>query len=133
MESDCDIIQQVCMSNDQDQMAIALKDATMSDFMDAVSSTDNSSHSNMKTNEATMSDGTIYRSHFVEIGEFSCGSIFGLGEHMDDRAIVAKHTQVQCLLIPRYWLFEKEQNAGNIWQRYVFFYVSLSLSLYRRV
>lgn len=57
------------------------------------------------------------KSHFVEIGEFSCGSIFGLGEKMDDRVIVAKHTTVQCLLIPHYWLFQKKLNAGNIWQR----------------
>lgn len=57
------------------------------------------------------------KSHFVEIGEFSCGSMFGLGEHMEDRVIVAKQTEVQCLLIPQYWLFQKKQNAGNIWQR----------------
>lgn len=57
------------------------------------------------------------KSHFVEIGEFRCGSIFGLGERMDDRVVVAKHTEVQCLLIPHYWLFQKKQNAGNIWQR----------------
>lgn len=57
------------------------------------------------------------RAHFVEIGEYSCGSMFGLGEHMEDRVIVAKHTEVQCLLIPHYWIFQKKQNAGNIWQR----------------
>lgn len=57
------------------------------------------------------------KAHFVEIGEFSCGSIFGLGEQMDDRIIIAKHTEVQCLLIPHYWLLQKKQNAGNIWQR----------------
>lgn len=57
------------------------------------------------------------KEHFVEIGEFSCGSIFGLGEHMKDRVIVAKHSEVQCLIIPHYWLFQKKQNAGNIWQR----------------
>lgn len=55
--------------------------------------------------------------HFIEVGEFSCGSIFNLGEPMDDRVIVAKQVEVQCLLIPRYWLLHKKQNAGNIWQR----------------
>lgn len=94
-------------------MKITFKDETMSDFMDH-DATD------MNANETTtMSNATtIHRSHFVEIGEFSCGSMFGLGEHMDDRAIVAKHTQVQCLLIPHYWLFGKKQSTGNIWQRY---------------
>lgn len=59
----------------------------------------------------------ISRRHFVEIGEYSCGSMFGLGEHMEDRVIVAKHKEVQCLLIPHYFVFKKKQNAGNIWQR----------------
>lgn len=98
----------------------------MSDFMDdddvsaaaIASANDISGNSELNANEATMSDGTVRRSHFVEIGQFSVGSVFGLGEHMDDRAIIAKNTQVQCLLIPHYWLFEKKQNAGNIWQRY---------------
>lgn len=54
----------------------------------------------------------------MEVGRFSCGSVFGLGEQMEERAIVAR-TTVQCMLIPRYWLFQKQQNLGNIWQRYV--------------
>lgn len=66
---------------------------------------------------AELSVNVCAKSHFCEIGEFSSGSIFGLGEHMDDRIIVAKHTEVQCLLIPHYWLLQKKQNAGNIWQR----------------
>lgn len=53
---------------------------------------------------------------FVEVGSFSCGSVFGLGEEMEHRTIVATN-YVQCLLIPRYWLFQKTQNSGNIWQR----------------
>lgn len=44
--------------------------------------------------------------------------MFALGEHMEDRLIVAKQTEVQCLLIPHYWLFKKKQNIGNIWQRW---------------
>lgn len=117
MESDCDIIQQMCVSNIQNQMEITFKDETMSDFMDQTATVADAS-TDMNANETTTMDDATHRSHFVEIGEFSCGSIFGLGEHMDDRAIVAKHTQVQCLLIPHYWLFEKKQNTGNIWQRY---------------
>lgn len=117
MESDCDIIQQLCVPSDQNQMEITFKNQTMSDFMDDAATVDVSSDNNRNANEATVS-GTMRRSHFVEIGEFSCGSIFGLGEHMSDRVIAAKHTEVQCLLIPHYWLFEKKQNAGNIWQRY---------------
>lgn len=35
---------------------------------------------------------------------------------MQDRSIVARN-QVQCMLIPRYWLFMKHQNTGNVWQR----------------
>lgn len=53
---------------------------------------------------------------FMDVGTLSCGSVFCLGECMIDRAIVARN-QVQCLLIPRYWLFEKDQNMGNIWQK----------------
>lgn len=70
----------------------------------------------INSDENTGSSMNRTKSHFVEIGEFNCGSIFGLGEHMDDRVIVAK-VEVQCLLIPHYWLLQKKQNAGNIWQR----------------
>lgn len=73
-----------------------------------------SSNANDEVNHGTSMISV--KSHFMEIGEYSCGSMFGLGEHMDDRAIVA-NTDVQCLLIPHYWLFEKKQNAGNIWHR----------------
>lgn len=52
----------------------------------------------------------------MHVGTFSPGSVFGLGEEMIDRAIVAR-TAVQCLEIPRYLLFQKTQNVGNIWQR----------------
>jgi hypothetical protein len=58
----------------------------------------------------------LHTQRFIDIGTFSCGSIFGLGEEMADRTIVAR-SPVQCLLIPRYWLFQKEQNIGNIWER----------------
>lgn len=54
--------------------------------------------------------------HFVNIGQYGKGAIFGLGEELQDRIIIAK-SEVQCLLLPRYWLFKKEQNLGNIWSR----------------
>lgn len=57
--------------------------------------------------------------HFIEIGTFSCGAVFGLGEPMQDRAITAKHSAVQCMILPRQWLFAREQNLGNVWQRCV--------------
>ncbi|EAT38635.1 AAEL009485-PA [Aedes aegypti] len=53
---------------------------------------------------------------FLDVGTYSCGSVFGLGERMQDRSIVARN-HVQCMLIPRYWLFMKHQNTGNVWQR----------------
>lgn len=71
---------------------------------------------------AIADDGEASRSetkvHFVEIGTFSCGATFGLGEQMEDRVIIAQHNGVQCLTIPRYWLFQKQQNSGNIWHRF---------------
>jgi hypothetical protein len=57
---------------------------------------------------------TLYR--FVNLGSYSAGSFFGLGETMEHRTIVALDT-VQCLMVPRYWLVQKEQNIGNIWER----------------
>lgn len=30
-------------------------------------------------------------------------------------------TTVQCLMLPRYWLMERDQNPGNIWQRRRFY------------
>uniref|UniRef100_A0A182WFC0 Cyclic nucleotide-binding domain-containing protein n=1 Tax=Anopheles minimus TaxID=112268 RepID=A0A182WFC0_9DIPT len=53
---------------------------------------------------------------FIDVGTFSCGSVFGLGEAMPHRMVVARN-RVQCLVIPRDWLFEKQQNVGNTWQR----------------
>uniref|UniRef100_A0A182J6U3 Cyclic nucleotide-binding domain-containing protein n=1 Tax=Anopheles atroparvus TaxID=41427 RepID=A0A182J6U3_ANOAO len=54
--------------------------------------------------------------HFIDIATYSSGSVFGVGEHMVDRAVFARN-RVHCLLIPRYWLLEKPQNRGNIWNR----------------
>ena len=58
-----------------------------------------------------------YEHFFINAGVYSCGSVFGLGEQMHQRSIVAKNL-VQCLVIPRYWLLQKSQNSGNIWLRY---------------
>lgn len=50
------------------------------------------------------------------MGTISTGGIFGLGEAMEHRIVMAE-TKVQCLVLPRYWLFQDEQNPKNIWQR----------------
>lgn len=55
--------------------------------------------------------------YFVEVSTYSCGSVFSLGEEMEDRIILAKSKGLQCLTVPRYWLFEKNQNRNNVWQR----------------
>ncbi|XP_052900093.1 uncharacterized protein LOC128306585 [Anopheles moucheti] len=65
---------------------------------------------------ASTHKATKFEHHFVDIATYSRGSVFGIGEHMVDRAVFAR-THVQCLLIPRYWLLEKPQNRGNIWNR----------------
>ncbi|XP_050099244.1 uncharacterized protein LOC126579736 [Anopheles aquasalis] len=54
--------------------------------------------------------------HFFDLATYSRGSVFGIGEHMVDRLVFAR-SRVQCLLIPRYWLLEKQQNRGNVWHR----------------
>lgn len=111
-----DIIQQIFAHNDNQEKI--LKDSP-SDFNFNNCGSDNDTQLNTKIkNEKSKTLDPQTKRHFVEIGEYSCGSIFGLGEHMDDRVIVAKHKAVQCLLIPHYWLFQKKQNAGNIWQRW---------------
>lgn len=56
---------------------------------------------------------------FIDVGSLSCGSVFALGENMQHRTIVARNN-VQCLLIPRHWILQKQQNPANIWIRYEF-------------
>ncbi|XP_037030101.1 uncharacterized protein LOC119069968 isoform X2 [Bradysia coprophila] len=58
---------------------------------------------------------------FVDIATLSAGSIFSIGEDMVERSIVAKNI-VQCLEIPTFWLLERAQNIGNIWNRTKIFY-----------
>ncbi|XP_001355055.1 uncharacterized protein [Drosophila pseudoobscura] len=61
------------------------------------------------------------RTHFIDVGSLTFGAIFGLGEKMEHRVIMAR-TVVQCLVLPRFWLLEEEQNPGNIWQRRRFYF-----------
>lgn len=67
---------------------------------------------------ASMIDTTSkdVKHQFIDVGTYNCGGVFGIGEEMDDRVIIARNV-VQCLVIPRYWLFQKAQNIGNVWQR----------------
>lgn len=58
--------------------------------------------------------------HFIEVGSLSYGGVFGLGEKMTHRCIMARN-KVQCLQLPRFWLMEQEQNQGHIWQRRRFY------------
>lgn len=53
---------------------------------------------------------------FIDVGSLTVGGVFGIGEEMINRVIIARNV-VQCLLIPRHWLFQKAQNIGNVWQR----------------
>ncbi|XP_055698440.1 cyclic nucleotide-binding domain-containing protein 2-like [Phlebotomus papatasi] len=55
-------------------------------------------------------------SYFVVVGTYKTGAIFGLGEEMNHRTVVARRL-TECLLLPRYWLMQKEQNIGNVWSR----------------
>lgn len=61
-------------------------------------------------------DSTDVKHQFVDVGTYNCGGVFGIGEEMENRVIIARNV-VQCLMIPRYWLFQKAQNIGNVWQR----------------
>lgn len=53
---------------------------------------------------------------FIDVGSYNCGGVFGIGEDIENRIIIARNV-VQCLLVPRHWLFQKAQNIGNVWQR----------------
>lgn len=61
-------------------------------------------------------DSDDVKHQFVDVGTYNCGGVFGIGEEMDNRVVIARNV-VQCLMIPRYWLFQKAQNIGNVWQR----------------
>uniref|UniRef100_A0A0A1XPN8 Phenylalanine ammonia-lyase 1 n=1 Tax=Zeugodacus cucurbitae TaxID=28588 RepID=A0A0A1XPN8_ZEUCU len=63
---------------------------------------------------------TKIENHFIDVGSITFGGIFSLGEKLEHRVIMAR-TTVQCLMLPRYWLMERDQNPGNIWQRRRFY------------
>ncbi|XP_023035016.1 uncharacterized protein LOC6648943 isoform X2 [Drosophila willistoni] len=56
----------------------------------------------------------LTETHFIDVGSLTYGGIFGLGEKMEHRVIMSR-TVVQCLLLPRFWLMEQQQNPGHIW------------------
>ncbi|XP_037732500.1 uncharacterized protein LOC119563258 isoform X1 [Drosophila subpulchrella] len=62
------------------------------------------------------SSAPAFESHFIDVGTITFGGIFGLGEKMEHRVVMARST-VQCLILPRFFLLEKKQNPGNIWER----------------
>ncbi|XP_053658520.1 cGMP-dependent protein kinase egl-4-like [Anopheles marshallii] len=66
--------------------------------------------------DSKLSQRQTIEHRFIDVGTFGCGSVFGLGETMPHRMVVARN-RVQCLMIPRGWLLEKEQNVGNTWLR----------------
>ncbi|KAH8383868.1 hypothetical protein KR009_010931, partial [Drosophila setifemur] len=65
-----------------------------------------------------------YESHFIDVGTLSFGAIIGLADTIRDRVVLAR-TTVQCLVLPRSFLLEKNQNPGNIWGRRVFYLNSI--------
>ncbi|EDW29953.1 GL15910 [Drosophila persimilis] len=73
----------------------------------------NASSGNLDMEHTKNFDFTEY---LLSTSTLTFGAIFGLGEKMHHRNIMAR-TTVQCLIIPRFWLFEPAQNPGNIWQR----------------
>ncbi|XP_064554404.1 uncharacterized protein LOC135439600 isoform X4 [Drosophila montana] len=78
------------------------------------------SSSSSSSTSRTSINTDIYESHFIDVGSLTFGGIFGLGEKMHHRVIMARNT-VQCLLLPRFFLLDKKQNPGNIWQRRLFY------------
>ncbi|XP_070072392.1 uncharacterized protein [Drosophila takahashii] len=76
----------------------------------------NSSSLSSSTSSSEYSSASVFESHFIDVGTITFGGIFGLGEKMEHRVIMAR-TTVQCLTLPRFFLLEKKQNPGNIWER----------------
>lgn len=83
--------------------------------------TDSSSSSSAESERFSAQEAKpLTETHFVDVGSLTYGGIFGLGENIIHRVIMAR-TVVQCLLLPRYWLMAEEQNPGHIWQRRRFY------------
>lgn len=55
-------------------------------------------------------------SKFVRIGVLYRGAVFNLGEQSIGRFVVARSV-VQGLLIPHFWIFQNEQDVGNVWEK----------------
>ncbi|KAH8398020.1 hypothetical protein KR222_010198, partial [Zaprionus bogoriensis] len=89
------------------------------DTEDSSTSTEAVGTKSAETPVSAASRRRIY-TRFIDVGSMTYGGIFGLGETMTHRVIMAR-TVVQCLLMPRFWLMEEEQNPGNIWQRRRFY------------
>lgn len=70
------------------------------------------------------SDDKASTKYFL-IGCFLPGSVFNLDEECTGRIITSK-TTIQCLLIPKFWLYQKEQNTANKWNEKV---MDINLSL----
>ncbi|XP_041565256.1 uncharacterized protein LOC108148225 isoform X2 [Drosophila elegans] len=75
-----------------------------------------SSSCSRSTSSSNCATTPVVESHFIDVGTLTFGGIFGLGETMEHRVIMAR-TTVQCLTLPRFFLLEKKQNPGNIWER----------------
>ncbi|EDW83988.2 uncharacterized protein Dwil_GK13387 [Drosophila willistoni] len=103
-------------NNSNESEVFALSSSESSSY----SSDSDDSETHLVEFESDSSDTVKYESHFIDVGSLTYGGIFGLGEKMEDRVILAR-TTVQCLTLPRYFLLEKEQNPGNIWQRRLFY------------
>uniref|UniRef100_A0A034WRV2 cAMP-dependent protein kinase regulatory subunit n=1 Tax=Bactrocera dorsalis TaxID=27457 RepID=A0A034WRV2_BACDO len=83
----------------------------------------NNVNSNVEPDEMSSTkkeSNTKIENHFIDVGSITFGGIFSLGEKLEHRVIMAR-TTVQCLMLPRYWLMERDQNPGNIWQRRRFY------------
>lgn len=116
-----DILKRVFSTVDDEPIEINWKSDNLDELNDAINDVTKPQHEQKQQK--------CENKYFIEIGTFGCGSIFGLGEQMDDRIITAGNKGVQCLLIPRYWLMQKKQNSGNIWQRLIFINVLLTTFL----
>ncbi|BFG00818.1 uncharacterized protein DMAD_00736 [Drosophila madeirensis] len=91
-----------------------------SEIFTASSSSESPESLSGKESGADMEPKPQHETHFIDVASLTFGAIFGLGEKMQDRNIMTR-THVQCLVIPRFWLFEPAQNPGNFWQRKRFF------------
>ncbi|XP_069697672.1 cAMP-dependent protein kinase type I-beta regulatory subunit-like [Periplaneta americana] len=58
--------------------------------------------------------GEVVETVFAQVCLFLKGQCFGIGEDMEDRAIIAL-THTECLMCPRQWLMA--HNKANIWTR----------------